>query len=1521
MISSDKWAQARALGFGNDELLEVVEEDYPDYAPKIRQARSLGFSSDDIVNELNDMIISAPKPQKKETAASTLVQATQKKPLTEKIYKPRELTPEQLKKMSITEKMEYADELNRYRELKQSKGFVTQGASALTLGLSEHIPGMETKRGGELDSEDIGGFLGFLTGSALPVHAGYKVFGAPLVKLASQSPKLQGGLRALARMTGMGLTGGVYSEAHEAIRDARMPTPEGFLKHAEDWAKFDAVLQSLGLAGRMARRFASLYRKAPEIANSPTVEAASEGQKALPAPAEQKLIGYEPPKPKEAPSVDEKINQVIKKVNLEETNPEVLREQVSKAIDEVFPERLQLSAEEANLAMDQVGQAVEQMTDGQLKKLASQAVARRMVRTPEQLENFAEEYQAIYPGLSGQPKDKSRKFLNKYAERNVREIEIQPGESEIKGLKAEPQTELDYALVRYRNAKAAGNEKETRKALQEVRRLKKKVEKAKPREEPAPKDKAPPEQKRPIVSRKEAESIQGNIDAIKNQIEKTKSKPETKSTAEKLRLLDKNLADQEKKLAKAVERLPKEEAKKGTLVEYTGPVKRGERLKASSPEDLHVVPDGETEAVKAPFINSKGEVEQIKIDLTPEEQSVADQFAQAMEGDDAKKAADLGAKLRDQVFKRLTVQAKSLPLKVEKHKPKVEKKREPITEEGMSVEESIEYPKTTYEKAYDAVGEGWEKAKSPVQASKQIVADVNTALFNALAPLEALESGLEASARPSTAIKQARTAASEVSSVMEYGRFNNVTNTFDTISLSEGYAGVPIFKLKKDTLPGEFSIEQLNEYRKAKITLKRQAEGKKVGVSTEDAKKVVQELSRYEPLDKKIRQFQQETLQAYGKDILGQELIDLWNSDYYAPLYRVMDHGNDAIFKAGSMQPKQWIHRMKGSERKSLPPSESDVYNLNMLVSNFRKNEAVLNYKKGVQSGQLPGRIRQSKNTPLPAESLEKIDIDPKLRKAVENLYSQTRKDGFTPDKNVLRGWENGKPFEIEVPPEVFQAYQTLAPLPSDPMSKFLIATKNLYSQGIARSTKLASILVRDGVNGWLTSKTSFNPFNFLKGLWSAVRRDKDYQKFVALGGDAYAKRLITRADRINSLDEIITPGSKGITLPFDMFSKAGRKIISKIDDISMTVPLTEFKTALKKYGDTPNGRVMAMLEARSVTYDPSRKGSSNVSNSIGAYLPFYNVAAQEFSQVANNAVSNPIYWAKGLSAIAVPSIILKMYNEDNPDYQSLSEMDKAMCWHVYSGDSHYRFPIMWLHGVLFKAAAEAMFDTARGLGGDAWKAVFNLFLDNVSGDIPPIVQGYVAGTVGKVLPSPIATVTGQESKHPDVVPKRLQNVPPEKQYTSRTSYLARKFGNLWGVSPMKIEAVAKSFGGVAVQDALNLVDEIAYWSGLAEDKRPEKHYLSLLGFEKNSPPSRTKTQERFYNILEDQRQQKAVKEKPEGVDLSKYNTQISRMFRQYREIEESTMDAKEKRKQMDEKQREINDAYVRALVEYDRAQ
>lgn len=375
-----------------------------------------------------------------------------------------------------------------------------------------------------------------------------------------------------------------------------------------------------------------------------------------------------------------------------------------------------------------------------------------------------------------------------------------------------------------------------------------------------------------------------------------------------------------------------------------------------------------------------------------------------------------------------------------------------------------------------------------------------------------------------------------------------------------------------------------------------------------------------------------------------------------------------------------------------------------------------------------------------------------------------------------------------------------------------------------------------------------------------------------------------------------------------------------------MAVPFAEYKAGIAKYGDTAEGRILAMMDAKRVTYDPSRKGKSVLVREAAPFINFWNVTLQDISMLGSQ-LKRPEVWAKGLSIITMPSLALKMWNDGNPKYDELTAIDKAAFWHLFFGDHHVRIPTPWLLGTTFKTIPETMFDIVKGNGGEGGKALYHNAVDQVSGNFNPLIQTSIELMTGKSPASPLGALLGVESKAPEVVPRRLQNLPKELQYTSTTSQVSRKLAPLINVSPVIMDRVLNNLGATVSRDTLALIDEIAYQTGFAEDKRPEKqltNYLILGNFVSNSPASRTKYAEEFYELMEALRVGKAGEkhgvpakdiQRLERAGLNKYNSEISKRFTKYRQVQESDLPSQVKKKELDRIQREINDLYKEAVT------
>jgi len=901
-----------------------------------------------------------------------------------------------------------------------------------------------------------------------------------------------------------------------------------------------------------------------------------------------------------------------------------------------------------------------------------------------------------------------------------------------------------------------------------------------------------------------------------------------------------------------------------------------------------------------------------KTNVKPEESSKKEAQLQAQ--------IDKVNKQPDSTIKTAKLRALNKNLAFVKKKTKKPKVVQPIIETtGEGAEQRLDFKKPRSVRLIETA----KSAKETLSDPKGLAHKLNTKIFNFLAPLEKLETDLTTSEKVSTKIKQAQSAASEVNSVLENGIYDNVTDTFVTGSLKDVYVGrgKRWSTLRRGKADSEYNIQDFDVYRTSRQALKRQSEGKKTGIDTAVAQKDVARLKqKYEPIVQDMFKFQKETSEHYGKNMLGDKGLEQWNKDAHSSLYRVMDYGKDSMVKQGSLNPTKWWKPFEGSTRQIIPPSESDAKNLSMMISNSRKNDSILQYKKQVEAGNLPGKVVKSKGRKAPKEMATELKLDPDSQEMADLLYDQSRKDAFFTEGGKLRGWDNGKVFEIEVPKEVYDTFSSLAPSDTGFFTNIFKKTNQLFSKAIVlEPIKAVSIFGRDALSSLIYSKTGSNPLSIFKAMKGIIGNSESWKKFQAQGGDTYATRLMLRGERQAKISQLAEEHGNITLVPFKKMAEFFKK---SHQAMTASVPFAEYERALQKFGDTEIGRTQALVESKSVTYNPNNKGSSKLAKIAANVMPFFNVMLQEPAMIAKN-LKRPLFVAKGLAYITMPSLLLKMYNEGNPDYDDMNPILKASCWHFYTPLGHFAIPIPWLLGATFKALPEAMYDYLKNNDKDGLKGLNSYVASQLSGTFPPIaVAGYELAS-GKKLNTPAATaasmflpIEGRTS--PTVVPRRLENLPPEQQYTSKTNQLSRQWGQLWGVSPIKTENFIKTFLPGIGQDALAIMDEILYATGMSEDLRPEqreKNFLAMGKFLYEQTPSNTKYTEKFYNMLE-----KSGMDDKRGLpnnhkQLQKESKKISSLFKKFRDVETQKMNPRDKKIELQEIQKQINDAFKNAVL------
>lgn len=328
---------------------------------------------------------------------------------------------------------------------------------------------------------------------------------------------------------------------------------------------------------------------------------------------------------------------------------------------------------------------------------------------------------------------------------------------------------------------------------------------------------------------------------------------------------------------------------------------------------------------------------------------------------------------------------------------------------------------------------------------------------------------------------------------------------------------------------------------------------------------------------------------------------------------------------------------------------------------------------------------------------------------------------------------------------------------------------------------------------------------SYTKSTWENVFRsirekDSDWQHFLALGGRS--------SGFLNNENSYLNTKNAGVIKK----TLGGiEKVLSAPGEWTEVLPrFAEYKNAVKKYGDTPEGRKKAILAAADVTVNFSRGGST--SKAIGQYVPYFNAAMQGLDKIAREAKRNPGKFARrSVARGVITSALLNLLlgNNENEHYKDLNDRMKNTYFLIPNpfdkdekGQAKTFFKVRKSEaGNVFGSLAESVIRYAAGeeTGEEAFG---NWFRDAVTNLAP-----------GNPLEDNLAAPFLEIQRNEDfagrkIVPSDLEDAPAEYQYDSHTSDLAIALGDIFGLSPKQVDHVIKSYTGELGENALDLVTE-----------------------------------------------------------------------------------------------------------------
>lgn len=564
---------------------------------------------------------------------------------------------------------------------------------------------------------------------------------------------------------------------------------------------------------------------------------------------------------------------------------------------------------------------------------------------------------------------------------------------------------------------------------------------------------------------------------------------------------------------------------------------------------------------------------------------------------------------------------------------------------------------------------------------------------------------------------------------------------------------------------------------------------------------------------------------------------------HYVPFQRIVD-GIDAPSVGGKkfVNVGNTIQKFKGSSRDIVDPLESVISNTFRVVSAIERNKAGQSFVKLSRMKGMGDLCEEVKGTPRATDSTFYV-------------------------------WEGGKKRTYATSPELLEALKMTNQEGMSMFVKVLRVPAGWLRSGATLSPEfILRNPVRDMISASLYSKHGFIPvWDTVRGLSLYLKKGKEYWDYMNSGAAQSAMVSLDRDYLHGQMRDLLKKKSV-----LSMCANPIEALRAFSEATEMATRLAEFDLAKNGYTGIGNrlfgkdrqplSNTEAGIEARDVTLDFGRHGRKT--QSWNQMVAFFNASIQGTDRMIREFKEHPAQMtAKTFIGITLPSVLLWYLNKDDPRYQELPQWQKDIFWVIPGKDTLYKIPKPFELGILFGTVPERvmqyMYDKEKGRNGPGFKGLGESITSNL---LPSAIPTGFLPAVEWI--SNYSMFMGR-----NIVPLSQSKLPDRLQYGPYTSFLARKVGNAFNLSPRKIDNTIQDVGGNLAALGNSIIDQAA---GLAET-RPAKRWSEAPGvrgftatpYSSSDSVQRLRDdfsqQEKLYNEF------KMTKQKPEGYDAAKY--------------------------------------------------
>jgi hypothetical protein len=685
------------------------------------------------------------------------------------------------------------------------------------------------------------------------------------------------------------------------------------------------------------------------------------------------------------------------------------------------------------------------------------------------------------------------------------------------------------------------------------------------------------------------------------------------------------------------------------------------------------------------------------------------------------------------------------------------------------------------------------------------------------------------------------------------------------------------------------TYKEFSAYAIAKRALEKSSQGFETGIDIQAAKNTIRKLelkydekSNFIPKGikntfKELGEYQNNLLK-YLKDsgIINEKTFNVMleaNKDY-VPFFRVLeDLGKDGSISKSVANP---LKRFKGSEKVIVDPIESIYKNTLHFVTLVERNRSLVEFVKMVELSRTidPNAFKEvSKPKPkltrtkITLEELQNVvpDISKIDKTSLEN-FEVFRRTQQQLGKNEVAIFRDGKREVWDLGSDLSRAYKFSNETSQRLVSSIIsLPARTLRSGATLAPEFFLKNAIRDTAGGTIFSRNGFVlGLDTARGMMTQIyakagkeKQSKIYQDWIKSGGPQSSYVAFDRNYFTNNISKelISRPVYNLVKNPLEMLRVA-------TEFFENATRLGEYQKAynnsIKKGLNHKQAVERAGFESRNITIDFQKMGAKvGAWNAVSA---FFNARIQGYVKLYDT-FKNPETRYKALylsaSLITLPSILLWYANHDDERYKELPQWQKDLFWIFITGEGKdttiWRAPIPFELGFIFKTLPERALDFIQKKDPTAIKNLLKDFaLDNATSvlPIPDIAKPVIEAWSNKNL----------FTKKP-IVPRSLEGVLPEYQYTEYTSETSKILGKLIrqisgdysGISsPARIESTINNWTGTLGRTFTTVLDKALIASGVVDDPIKPSETLSdmpiIRAFVVRNPSSGSEYITTFYD-------------------------------------------------------------------------